>query len=266
MGAFAPTMSSVSIHRYPETACDGGKPTLAGLLDDRAAEQQAASVAGWVATARGVPLYIGEGNSVSCGGAAGVSDVWGAALWALDVLFAMASVGVQRWNFHGMPGGPYAVFNFPSEAAEDVEVRPIFYGLLAFATAAGHRSVLRNVTTVATTNPFIKCWSVVDRNNLTRVVLIHKDVKATANATVTVVPAVSAAGDAVVMRGLPDAAKGVASKWNDAISLGGLTWATTSNGEPAGAAASERLPPVGGEYTLQLPPASFAILMLPIAM
>ena len=31
-------MSSVSIHRYPETACDGGKPTLAGLLDDRAAD------------------------------------------------------------------------------------------------------------------------------------------------------------------------------------------------------------------------------------
>ena len=125
--------------------------------------------------------------------AAGVSDVWASSLWALDILFGMASVGVQRWNFHGMPGGPYAVFNFPNPSTEEVEVRPIFYGLLAFSAAAGGASVITNVTTVASTNPFIKCWCVVDSGNRARVVLIHKDMNATANATVTVVPAAPAA-------------------------------------------------------------------------
>lgn len=266
MSAFEGAMSSVSIHRYPETVCGGATATVARLLDDSAAEGQAASVAAWVARAQGVPLFIGEGNSVSCGGAAGVSDVWASALWALDILFGMASVGVQRWNFHGMPGGPYAVFNFPNPSTEEVEVRPIFYGLLAFSAAAGGASVITNVTTVASTNPFIKCWCVVDSGNRARVVLIHKDMNATTNATVTVVPAAPAAsGDATLARGLPDAAKGVHSKWNDGISWGGQTWATTSNGAPAGAAATESVPLAGGAYQLQLPPGSFAVLSLPSA-
>ena len=269
LAAFGGTMSSVSIHRYAETVCNHKTATLEGLLADRAAQGEAAGVAAWVGAARqrGVPLYIGEGNSVSCGGAGGVSDVWAAALWALDILFAMASVGVQRWNFHGMPGGPYAVFNFPSAAAEDVEVRPIFYGLLAFAGAAGRRAVLHNVTTLATTNPLIKCWSVVDGDNITRVVLIHKDMNATSNATVSVAPARAPASgdDAVAVRGLPDPSRGVRSKWSDAISWGGLSWASTSSGEPAGAPAAERIPlnAAGDAYILQLPPGSFAVITLP---
>jgi hypothetical protein len=264
MGAFGPTMSSVSIHRYAESVCHGDKATIEGLLADKSAGGEAAGVAGWVALARGVPLFIGEGNSVSCGGAEGVSNVWASALWALDVLFSMAAVGVQRWNFHGMPGGPYAVFSFPDAAAEDVQVRPIFYGLLAFAGAVGQRGVLRNVTTVASTNPFIKCWSVAAAGGATRVVLIHKDMNAAANATVTVVPAAAAAGDAVLVRGLPDAAKGVHSEWNDGISFEGLSYATTVNGRPAGTRASESVPPgSGGEFTLHLPPGSFAMLTLP---
>lgn len=33
------------------------------------------------ALATGIPFYIGEGNSVSCGGQYNISDVFGATLW-----------------------------------------------------------------------------------------------------------------------------------------------------------------------------------------
>ena len=114
MNNHAATMSSVSIHRYAETACHGAQPTLAGLLADKASVGLALDVAPYVATAdrHGVPAFIGEGNSISCGGFAGVSDVWGAALWVVDTLFNMAAVGIERWNFHGMPGGPCEFFFF----------------------------------------------------------------------------------------------------------------------------------------------------------
>jgi hypothetical protein len=34
--------------------------------------------------AHGRKLYLGESNSVSCGGASGISDVFGAAIWSID--------------------------------------------------------------------------------------------------------------------------------------------------------------------------------------
>ena len=64
-----------------------------------AAEQSALQAAGQtvplatVAAERGIPLYVGEGNSASCGGSGGVSDVFASALWAVDVLFHAAGEG-----------------------------------------------------------------------------------------------------------------------------------------------------------------------------
>ena len=258
-------MSSVSIHRYAETACRGAKPTMAGLLADKSSLGLAAGVAHYVATAaeHRVPVFIGEGNSISCGGYAGVSDAWGAALWVVDALFAMAAVGIQRWNFHGMPGGPYAVFDFPSEAAEDAQVRPIFYGLLGFARAVGGgRAVQRKVRALASTNPLIKCWAVSTPGGGARVVLIHKDAAASGDATVTITPAGQPSATGSLVRGLPGA-EGVDSKWDSAISLAGLSWATTLNGVPAGQEVSEPVQVVGGKYQVRLPPASFAVLDLP---
>ena len=220
-----------------------------------------------IAAAQGVPLYIGEGNSVSCGGTTGVSDRWAAAVWAVDVLFNVAAVGISRWHFHGMPGGPYATIAWGDVATDVATVRPLFYGQLVFSTAVAGDAELQRVTTVHTTNAFIKAWAVRTAAGLWRVVLIHKDPAAgLSNATVTIVPAGGAlAGDATLVRALPGAA-GLESSATDAISFGGLSWATTTDGRPAGSPTSERVAASGGgDFTFELPPASMAILTLPAA-
>ena len=267
MAAFGKFMSSVSLHRYAGTACNGGKATIAELMADKAAAGEAANVAPAVATAaaHGVPLYIGEGNSVSCGGTTGVSDVWAAAVWAVDVLFNMAAVGVSRWNFHGMPKGPYATAVWNDVSADSVEVRPLFYGMLVFTAAASGGAVLQTVTTVASSNPFIKCWAVRTAAGEWRAVVLHKDPAAAsgANATITIAPPARLAGDATLLRALPGPA-GLSSKATDPISWRGLSYATTSDGNPAGTPTSERVAANGaGQFVFELPPASMAVLTLP---
>jgi hypothetical protein len=258
-------LSCVSLHRYAASVCDGGKATIAELMADKASQGLAAGLEPWVAVAdaAGVPLVIGEGNSVSCGGATGVSDTWAAALWALDTLFNVAAVGVHRWAFHGMPHGPYATVQWVNVTQDLAEVAPLYYGLLAFATAAGHESTILSLDSASSSNPFIKCWAVVDANSETRVVVLHKDPSAEANATVAITPAASLTATGSLVRGLPGA-EGLASKWNSLISLGGQTWSTTSDGTPAGTPVSETVPVDGqGRFVFELPPASFVIFTLP---
>ena len=89
------------MHRYGATVCNGKTASIPELMAPKASSGLAAAVAGYVTAAAEapggrIPVYIGEGNSISCGGAAGVSDVWAAALWALDTLFEVAAVGIER--------------------------------------------------------------------------------------------------------------------------------------------------------------------------
>jgi hypothetical protein len=96
----------------------------------------------------GIPFYIGEGNSVSCGGMPGVSNVFGATLWAMDSLFSVASVGVGRWNFHGGPqdGGAYTAISYDNATTNLPRVRTDdgHAGLLHFLYPTGASSILWN--------------------------------------------------------------------------------------------------------------------------
>ena len=102
---FAPTgvVGSFSWHTYPLTDCDGHTDEIWSLLDDAASIGIAAKVAPWtpVAASFNMPLYIGEGNSISCGGQLNISNTFAATLWSTDAMLNVASVGVSRWNFHG---------------------------------------------------------------------------------------------------------------------------------------------------------------------
>ena len=265
--SFGSSFGSISLHRYAASVCHNDKATISELMADKAADGLAAALVPWVAPAlaAGIPIYIGEGNSVSCGGAKGVSDVWASALWALDVLFSVATVGIQRWSFHGMPEGAYSSIVFPSGSDDVAQVQPMFYGLWAFATATANSAEIRAVTTEHNSNAFIKCWSATDRSGETRVVVLHKDPDASTNASITIAPLGRLSGQASLVRGLPGA-EGISSTWSDAISFGGQSFASSSNGEPTGTPTSEKLSPTGsGAYSFALPPASFVILTLPRA-
>ena len=90
-----------------------------------------------VAHSRHAPLRIDEMNSVSCGGAPGVSNAFVSALWVLDAVFQMARVGVDGVNIHTYPKAPYELFRFTHENGKwSGFVAPEYYGLLMFAQAA----------------------------------------------------------------------------------------------------------------------------------
>ena len=173
-------LAVVTFHRYPLRACEGD-PTLAdfasvpNLLSDAAAAGMAAQVAPFVAVAHadGLPFRLDELNSASCKGAPGVSDTFSSALWVLDTLFNLASVGVDGVNIHTLPGAPYQPFSFTREGSRwRATVHPLYYGLMMFAQAFPPGARLLPVD--APTGP-VKAWATLARDGLTRIVLINKD-------------------------------------------------------------------------------------------
>ena len=166
-----------------------------------------------------------------------------------------------------MPQGYYSMVTIPDPAAEPVHVMPMFYGLLAFATAGARAGgQLRAVRTLHSSNAFIKAWAATDSAGVTRVVLIHKDPAASANATIAIAPPQPLHGVASLALGLPGP-KGMASAWDGGLSFAGMTWGAREDGTstPApGVAASYAVPAdASGGFSFELPPASFAILTLP---
>ena len=56
-----------------------------------------------VATRAHIPLRVDEANTVSCGGVAGISDTFAAALWATSYIAHTMVVGVSGINLEGNP-------------------------------------------------------------------------------------------------------------------------------------------------------------------
>lgn len=198
----------------------------------------------------------GEGNSVACGGAEGVSDVFGAALWALDAVFYAASLGVSRWNFHGGPAGAYTAIAYKSRASSVPDVRPLYYAIWAVATAVAGDARLMNASVVSS-NPGVRAWALRAAGGTWRVVLLHKDSNATAPASVVVRPAAACGSTASVTR-LTAGGGGITAKYG--ISFGGQTFDGSADGTPQGTHVAESVPSVGGAWSFALPPGSGAVL------
>src|SRR5246127_1991647 len=139
-----PRVGVVTFHRYPLHRCFTPRntptyPTIGNLLSAAASSGPADSLqtAVQVAHARGLPFRSDELNSVSCGGARGVSDTFASALWALDTLFNMARVGVDGVNNHTVRNAIYEPFAFRyAHGRWTASVRPMYYGMLLFTRAA----------------------------------------------------------------------------------------------------------------------------------
>jgi len=257
-------ISSMSYHHYALGGCEGKVVTLAELLADGASVGSAEYLAPFAAASRaaGVPFRVGEGNSASCGGRDGVSNVFGTALWALDTLLAVAEVGVEQWNFHGGPKArdnytPISFPGLPKSIAPDV--RPLFYGMWA-ATYATAKASAPWAAKVQSSNPLIKAHALRDAAGVTRVVVTHKDLAASDPASVTVDPGAagaSAAGGALfrlVVAGNDATAK-------TGVSFAGQTFDGSADGLPLGEQRTEAVPLVGGIFSFSLPPRSAALLV-----
>lgn len=130
-------LSAVTLHRYAVQSCHSGgrRPTIGTLLTSRATDQLAQRIVPYVAEARaqGLPFAVTEFNSIACKGRPGVSNSFGAALWGLDTLFAMANAGVSNVDLHTRPDASYSAYHLTRHGRQwTAHVAPIYYALRLF--------------------------------------------------------------------------------------------------------------------------------------
>lgn len=91
-----------------------------------------------------IPYVLGETNSVSCQGLAGVSDVFAAALWSIDYILYMASLKVTRVYFHQGTPYRYSAWQPVATNTSEAHVKPLYYGNLftSRAFAGGYKQVM----------------------------------------------------------------------------------------------------------------------------
>jgi hypothetical protein len=249
----------VTYHRYPLRACvtDPTSPdyaSIANLLSDSSSAGLAAPIAAYaaVAHAHGLQFRIGELNSASCQGLAGTSDTFASALWVLDTLFNMASVGVDGVNIHTLPGAPYQPFELSQSPTGtwQATVDPEYYGLLMFARAFPPGARLLAVN--APSGP-VKVWATQASDGTIRVVLINKDTTAAHSVALELPGGLSGASLESLQAPAVAATTG--------ITLGGQSFADpTTTGTFPGLESTPNVYPTLGSYSIDLAPASAAML------
>jgi len=80
---------------------------------------------------------IAETNSFYNGGAPGISDLFGTALWAIDYSFTLARYGAGGLNFHGGGSGPGYTPIANTRAGEVIGPRPEYYGIFIVSRIVG---------------------------------------------------------------------------------------------------------------------------------
>jgi len=176
--AAQPHLALVTFHHYPLDACltrttARGYPTIRSLLSPSASSGFAALVgrAAAVAHAHGLPLRLDELNSAECSGKPGVSNTFAAALWMLDVLFALERAGVDGVNVHTFPGAAYAPFSLSRAGRTwSASVAPLYYGMLLFTRAFPPGA--RRLPVTASAAP-VAAWATRGPGASTRVLLIN---------------------------------------------------------------------------------------------
>ena len=207
-----------------------------------------------VAHARGLPMRLDELNSVSCKGQTGLSDTFASALWALQALYGMARTGVDGVNIHTLDDVPYEPFAFSQPSGRwQASVKPLYYGLLAFARAAPAGARFLRTTTPGREGD-MRSWATRASDGTVRLVLINNSSQR--SRVIAVRPPAPATGAATLERLTAPSLTATSG-----VSLGGQSYgASTATGQLAGPLQTAALDPVQGRYVVSLPPASAALV------
>ncbi len=258
--AAQPRVRVATLHRYPLQLCfmpaaSPMYPTTAHLLAPAASRGLADSVAPFVgvAHARHVALRIDEMNTVSCGGAPGISNAFVSSLWALDAAFQMARVGVDGINLHTYPGAPYELFKFTRRhGGWRGFVAPEYYGLDMFAQAAPPGARLLNVSGASGN---FTGWATRARDGTVHVVLINEDTAGSRTVTVHI----AGPHGAAMLERLQ--ARSLSARTG--VTLSGQTFGTaTTTGTLTGHSTLAMVAHTHGAYVVKLPAASAAMLTI----
>jgi Glycosyl hydrolase family 79 C-terminal beta domain len=251
-----PGVGLVTIHSYPLKHCSkSSHVTIDQLLSDESTAGLARTIAPSVriAARHGLGLRIDEMNAVSCGGARGVSDAFGSALWALDALFELAQAGVQGVNIDTVPGTINELIGAHQAGASwHAEVHPEYYGLMMFAQATPVGSRLLRLSWRPPAG--IRAWATRALDGHVRLVLINRQ----SGAQTVHVRIPSMHGPATLER-----LEAPSVQATSGVTLGGQSFGSdTTTGVLAGPRRHLTVAPVSGRYTVTLSGYSAAMLTL----
>ena len=235
-------LALVTTHVYPFTSCANLAPSPENLLTDCATSRIGARYTPIAAAAHaaGLAHRMDETNSVSCGGADGVSNAYVAALRGADLAFQLATAGLDGLNFH-TPGEYYAAFLFDPSGAPVVQ--PLYYGMRFFSLATARHGRLLPV--VVATPAHVHAWATLGEDGAVRVALINLDL---ARGGVISLRLLGRSGVATLVRLCAPALDA-----RDGLTLGGQTWDGSVDGRPLGTAVSEPVAYDTGAYRVPLP-------------
>lgn len=242
----------VTVHRYPLNVClTSVGIAIPSLFTAAATTGYATDFATPVQTAAqaGLALRVAEMNSISCGGLAGVSDVFAAGLWGLDAMFQLASIGASGVNLH--TPSRYAVFDY--DAAGALQVRGLYYAMLLFSRATAAQGRLLPVT--VTSQLQVRAWATLGSDGVVRVAIVNEDLAQPAAVSLTVPPRTAQAWQWQLT------APALTS--TTAISFGAQTFEGSVDGTASGPAGGAPVGGGGGAYRLALGPGSAAVLVVP---
>jgi hypothetical protein len=205
------------------------------------------------ATSNNLPdgFRLAEANSFFAHGAPGVSNAFGAALWAIDFLFNNAQNGSGGVNFHGGGAGQDGASPFTYTPIDEMNgvvtgAGPIFYGMLLVASA-GTGNLLAATADASGHN--FTAYAVALADGSTNVVLNNKDTASAVQASINIGKMASAAS-------------GVFLEGPSLLATSGVTFA----GAPISAlgawvpAPAWTLPVTGSIVSIRVPPASAALV------
>jgi hypothetical protein len=189
--------------------------------------------------------------------------VFAAALWAIDTLFAHASVGVARWNMHMGPTNAYTAIAYPDMTTTDLpQVRPLFYGMWAFVLGTAGPDARLVQAQVDTSDPLLKAYVTADTMGTVRVTVIHKGVNAAVPAQACIqLPATSSRQGQLLWLHAPSPHS------RDGVTLAGQTFDGSTDGRPMGTKVTQLITRATSEacFSFEIPPGSAVILVVPLS-
>lgn len=204
-----------------------------------------------VAARAHIPLRVDEANTVSCGGMAGISDTFAAALWATSYITHTMSVGVAGINLEGNPARctGYSVVCAPTPArlaAGELQAQPEWYALLLTRALVGDRPVPTRITAPAGAN--LTATALLAPGGSMHLVIVNEEPPGSPTASVSArVGAGYRSASAISLTApSPESRSGA--------SLGGASVA--ANGSWPGASHTSTLAVAAGTVALQLAPSS----------
>jgi hypothetical protein len=250
---------TVSAHRYPYSVCGGlPPPRPSDLLAEVTTTGLATSLAPHIKVARdaGVRFRMGEVNTVSCGGAPGVSDTYASALWGTAFAMQMAAAGADGVDFHGgaPPGEVSHYAAFLHDSAGRPLVRPLYYGMrvVSMATAAHGRLL---PVTVAGATP-LRAFATLGDDGAVRVLVMNPTAASVPDMRVEDLATRDGTASLVRLRAATLGAR-------SGLTLGGATWDGSLDGTPSGAFVSEALRRQETGWLTHLAPYEAVVVTLP---